>query len=132
MRGTGQRTDAKPDGDTTFDRSYEIRRFGDRMISIEIFESHESYFGHGWRAEYTINWDMRRNRPLRASDRWSACRRMPRSLTTSCSRSFGRMRRWRLLSGSRVGLVSRAAPSREVPVSSNHHMPLLGGKCNPS
>jgi uncharacterized protein len=65
---SGIRLDAKPEGDTTFDRSYEIHRFDDRMISIEIFESHESYFGHGWRAEYAINWDLRRNRPLRVTD----------------------------------------------------------------
>jgi uncharacterized protein len=65
---SGIRLDAKPEGDTTFDRSYEIHRFDDRMISIEVLESHESYFGHGWRAEYAINWDMRRDRPLRMSD----------------------------------------------------------------
>ena len=65
---SGIKLDAKPEGDTTFDRSYEIHRFDDRMISIEIFESHESYFGHGWRAEYAINWDLRRNRPLRVID----------------------------------------------------------------
>jgi len=65
---SGIKLDAKPEGDTTFDRSYEIHRFDDRMISIEIFETHESYFGHGWRSEYAINWDLRRNRSLRVSD----------------------------------------------------------------
>ena len=65
---SGIKLDAKPEGDTAFDRSYEIHRFDDRMLSIEIFESHESYFGHGWRAEYVINWDLRRNRPLRVID----------------------------------------------------------------
>ncbi len=48
---SGIKLDAKPDGDTTFDRSYEIHRFDDRMISIEVFETHESYFGHGWRSD---------------------------------------------------------------------------------
>jgi uncharacterized protein len=65
---SGIKLDAKPQGDTTFNRSYEIHRLDDRMISIEIFESHESYFGHGWRAEYAINWDLQRNRPLRVID----------------------------------------------------------------
>jgi uncharacterized protein len=65
---SGIKLDAKPDGDTTFSRSYEIHRFDDRMLSIEIFEAHESYFGHGWRSEYAINWDLRRGRPLRVSD----------------------------------------------------------------
>lgn len=65
---SGIKLDEKPEGDTTFDRSYEIHRFDDGMISIEILESHESYFGHGWRAEHAINWDLRRNRPLRVSD----------------------------------------------------------------
>ena len=65
---SGIKLDAKPDGDTTFDRSYEIHRFDDRMISIEVFETHESYFGHGWRSEYAINWDLRRYRPLRVID----------------------------------------------------------------
>jgi uncharacterized protein len=65
---SGIKIDTKPEGDTTFDRSYEIHRFDDRMISIEVFETHESYFGHGWRAEYAINWDLRRNRPLRVID----------------------------------------------------------------
>jgi hypothetical protein len=65
---SGIKLDAKPDGDTTFDRSYEIHRFDDRMISIKVFETHESYFGHGWRSEYAINWDLRRNRPLRVID----------------------------------------------------------------
>ncbi len=35
---SGIKLDAKPDGDTTFDRSYEIHRFDDSMISIEIFK----------------------------------------------------------------------------------------------
>jgi hypothetical protein len=65
---SGIKLDAKPQGDTTFDRNYEIHRFDDRMISIEMFESHQSYFGHGWRAEYAITWDLRRDRPLRVID----------------------------------------------------------------
>ena len=62
---SGIRLDPKPEGDTTFSRYYEIHRFDATLISIEFFRFHESYFGHGWRAEFTINWDLRNNRPLR-------------------------------------------------------------------
>ncbi len=65
---SGLQLDAKPSGDTTFMRNYDIHRFDDRLISIRILQYHESYFGHGWRAEYTINWDLRRDRPLRIAD----------------------------------------------------------------
>jgi hypothetical protein len=65
---SGLALDAKPKGDTIFSRNYEIHRFDDRVISIEILQSHESYFGHGWRAEHTINWDLRRNAKLRIAD----------------------------------------------------------------
>lgn len=68
---SGMELDPKPEGDTTFSRYYEIHRFDDTLISIEIFQFHESYFGHGWRAEYTINWDLRQNRPLRIADIFS-------------------------------------------------------------
>lgn len=65
---SGVKLDTAPQGDTTFDRSYEIHRFDDRLISIEMLQSHESYFGHGWRSEYAINWDLRRDRPLHVTD----------------------------------------------------------------
>ncbi len=65
---SGLELDAKPSGDTTFMRNYEIHGFDDRLISIKMLQYHESYFGHGWRAEYTINWDLRRDRLLRNAD----------------------------------------------------------------
>ena len=65
---SGIKLDARPEGDTTFSRYYEIHRFDDRLISLEIYQFHESYFGHGWRAEYAITWDLRRDRPLRIAD----------------------------------------------------------------
>ena len=69
---SGIQIDPKPEGDTTFSRYYEIHRFDDRLISIKIFQFHESYFGHGWREEYTVNWDPRRDRPLHIADLFSA------------------------------------------------------------
>jgi uncharacterized protein len=65
---SGIKLDAKPEGDTTFSRYYEVHRFDESMISIEIVQSHESYFGHGWRSEFVINWDLRHDRPLRIAD----------------------------------------------------------------
>ena len=65
---SGIKLDERPQGDTTFSRSYEIHRFDDWLISIEIYQSHESYFGHGWRSEFAINWDPRRDRPLHLTD----------------------------------------------------------------
>jgi uncharacterized protein len=65
---SGIKLDARPSGDTTFSRTYEIHRFDNRLISLEISQFHESYFGHGWRAEYAITWDLRRDRPLRIAD----------------------------------------------------------------
>jgi len=65
---SGIKLDPKPPGDTTFSRYYEINGFDDRLISIESFQFHESYFGHGWRSEFTVNWDLGRGRPLRLVD----------------------------------------------------------------
>lgn len=65
---SGMKLDPKPEGDTTFSRYYEIHRFDDRLISIEFFQYHESYIGHAWRSEFVINWDLRRDRPLRTAD----------------------------------------------------------------
>jgi uncharacterized protein len=69
---SGIELDKKPDGDTTFDRHYEIHRFDDRLISIEFYMFHESYFGHGWRSEFALNWDLGANRPLRIADLFQA------------------------------------------------------------
>ena len=49
-------------------RYYEIHRSDDRLISIEFFQYHESYIGHGWRSEFAINWDLKRGRALRTAD----------------------------------------------------------------
>jgi uncharacterized protein YecT (DUF1311 family) len=65
---SGIKLELRPPGDTTFSRHYEIHRFDGTLLSIEIFRFHESYFGHGWRAEFTINWDLRHDRPLRLAD----------------------------------------------------------------
>ena len=65
---SGIKLDPKPDGDTTFSRYYEVHRFDDRLISIKFFLYHESYIGHGWRSEFVINWDLKRDRPLRTAD----------------------------------------------------------------
>jgi uncharacterized protein len=65
---SGIKLDPKLSGETTFSRGYEIRRFDARMISIEIFESHESYFGHGWRSEYALSWDLERGEPARIAN----------------------------------------------------------------
>lgn len=66
------RSGVKPDptapGETVFDRFYEIHRFDDRLISIEIFDHHEANFGHGWRSEFIINWNLSHNRPLDLGD----------------------------------------------------------------
>jgi uncharacterized protein len=65
---SGIKLDPRPPDDTTFSRYYEINGFDDRLISIEFFQFHESYFGHGWRSEFAINWDLGRGRPLRLVD----------------------------------------------------------------
>jgi uncharacterized protein len=65
---SGIKLEPRPPGDTTFSRYYEIHRFDSALLSIEIFRFHESYFGHGWREEFTINWDLRHDRPLRLAD----------------------------------------------------------------
>jgi uncharacterized protein len=56
--------DAKPEGTTQYDRFYEIHHMDGKLISIEMFMHHESYYGHGWRSEFALNWDLRLNRPL--------------------------------------------------------------------
>jgi hypothetical protein len=68
---SGIKLDPKPEGDTSFSRYYEIHRFDDRLISIEFFQYHEGYIGHAWRAEFVINWDLQRDRPLRIADIFS-------------------------------------------------------------
>jgi hypothetical protein len=61
----------KPDptapGETVFDRFYEIHRCDERLISIEIFNHHGANFGHGWRSEFIINWNLARNRALESA-----------------------------------------------------------------
>ena len=69
---SGMKLDPKPEGDTTFSRYYEVHRFDERLISIEFFQYHESYIGHAWRLEFVINWDLRRDRPLRTGDLFSS------------------------------------------------------------
>ena len=61
---SGMKLDPRPDGDTDFSRHYEVHHFDERLISIEIFTFHESYIGHGWRAEFAINWDVQRAKPI--------------------------------------------------------------------
>jgi uncharacterized protein len=56
--------DAKPEGETQYSRYYEIHHMDGKLISIEFFTYHESYFGHAWRSEFALNWDLGRNRPL--------------------------------------------------------------------
>jgi hypothetical protein len=51
-----------------FQRFYEIHRFDTRLASIEFYEHHEANFGHGWRREYVINWDVVHDRPLVLAD----------------------------------------------------------------
>jgi uncharacterized protein len=68
---SGIELEPRPQGDTTFSRYYEIHRFDATLISIEVFRFHESYFGHGWREEFIINWDLRHDRPLRLADIFS-------------------------------------------------------------
>ena len=68
---SGIELEPRPPGDTTFSRYYEIHRFDAALISIEVFRFHESYFGHGWREEFTINWDIRHDRPLHLADIFS-------------------------------------------------------------
>jgi hypothetical protein len=65
---SGMKLDPKPEGDTTFSRHHAIHRFDERLVSIEFLQYHESYFGHAWRSEFVINWDLRRDRPLRLTD----------------------------------------------------------------
>ena len=65
---SGIELDPKPSGDTTFRRSYEIHHFDSRLISVEIFTFHESYFGHGWRSEFGLNWDLAAGRPVHVVD----------------------------------------------------------------
>ena len=65
---SGIKLDAKPPGETTFSRYYEIGRLDSRLISIEILELHESYVGHGWRMEYAVNWDLEHGKPLHVAD----------------------------------------------------------------
>ena len=60
--------DAKPSGETRYDRFYEIHHMDGKLISIEMFMHHESYFGHGWRAEFALNWDLLLNRPIKVAD----------------------------------------------------------------
>jgi uncharacterized protein len=68
FEASGMKLDSKPEGNTTFSRYYEVHRFDGAMISIKFYEFHESYFGHGWRSEFVINWDPRHDRPLSLDD----------------------------------------------------------------
>jgi uncharacterized protein len=60
--------DAKPEGKTEYDRFYEIHHLDGKLISIEMFTHHESYFGHGWREEFALNWDLKQSRPIKVAD----------------------------------------------------------------
>jgi hypothetical protein len=60
--------DAKPSGETQYDRFYEIHHMDGKLISIEMFMHHESYFGHGWRSEFALNWDLLLDRPIKVAD----------------------------------------------------------------
>jgi hypothetical protein len=57
-----------PEGETTYDRFYEIHYLNGRLISVEVYTHHESFFGHGWRSEFGLNWDAKRGRPMRVAD----------------------------------------------------------------
>lgn len=58
----------KPEGETTYDRWYEIHWTDQRLISVEVYTHHESFFGHGWRSEFALNWDLKTNRPIHVAD----------------------------------------------------------------
>jgi uncharacterized protein YecT (DUF1311 family) len=57
-----------PGGDTEYHRFYEIHYMDSRLISIEVFTHHESYFGHGWHSEFALNWDLKNGGPIRIAD----------------------------------------------------------------
>lgn len=57
--------DRPPEGDTEYERFYEIHHMDAKLISIEVYRHHSSYVGHGWRAEFGLNWDLRAGRPIK-------------------------------------------------------------------
>jgi uncharacterized protein YecT (DUF1311 family) len=57
--------DKPPGGDTEYNRFYEIHHIDTRLISVEVFTHHESYFGHGWRSEFALNWDLNTGEPIK-------------------------------------------------------------------
>src|SRR5262249_24078365 len=71
---SGLKPDPTAGGETVFDRFYEIHRFDERLVSIEIFDHHEANFGHGWRSEFVVNWNVTLNRPLDIGDVFAADR----------------------------------------------------------
>ena len=55
-------------GGSIYRRFYELYHTDVRLISLEVFEYHEANFGHAWRAERALNWDLMHGRPLTLGD----------------------------------------------------------------
>lgn len=53
------------EGTNQYQRSFTTGLFNTRLISLRFSEHHEATVGHTWINDYTLNWDLEHDRPLK-------------------------------------------------------------------